>query len=248
MELSNYSVHNGVIYLEPYRASQFEKSYVKVREKEQRILSDSQVLQLPYLSNHVHSKEWELRQESVERFLRYLPHKKLRILEIGCGNGWFSNLIASKGNFDVFGTDVNIKELEQAVRVFACSEVKWVYTTKVELLSPLLFDVIVVNAAVQYFPSIPKLLQSLKTVVAHNGEIHLLDSPIYPSDQEAQKASQRTEEYFGIMGFPELSNQYFHHKNKDVKGADWLYKPSKFGKLLGKKNPFPWLRFKQADI
>jgi 2-polyprenyl-3-methyl-5-hydroxy-6-metoxy-1,4-benzoquinol methylase len=248
MELSSYSVQNGVIHLEPYRVSQFEKSYVGIREKEQRILSDIQVSQLPYLSNHVHTKEWELRQESVERFLDYLPNKKLRVLEIGCGNGWFSNLIASRGDFDVIGTDMNLEELEQAARVFASSEVEWVYTTNVSLLSPLLFDVIVINAAVQYFPSIAELLQSLKAILANNGEVHVLDSPIYVGDQEAQKASRRTKEYYKSMGFPELSEQYFHHKSKDVKGADWLYKPSSLGKLLGKKNPFPWLRFKQTGI
>ncbi|MBE0652269.1 MAG: SAM-dependent methyltransferase, partial [Bacteroidales bacterium] len=36
----------------------FESNFLKVREAENRLYSDQEVMQLPWLKGHIHSKEW----------------------------------------------------------------------------------------------------------------------------------------------------------------------------------------------
>lgn len=247
MELSSYPSKNGVVYLEAYQTSKFEESYFKIREKENRILTDLEVIQLPHLLNHPHSKEWRLRQESAERFLSYLFNKELHILEVGCGNGWFSNLLASFGH-QLIATDVNVQELEQAARVFKSTNVSWVYTSNLDLLQPVNVDLIVFNASIQYFPSVSNVLNIAKKLLSEKGEIHVIDSPFYKNSIAANKALERTRNYYQFMGYPELCDEYHHHTIKDVLKADWLYTPSFIGKIMGKRNPFPWLRFQKINI
>ena len=112
----NVHIKNNVIYTTEVSNS-FSNVYIKVRKKEQRILSDIEVVLLPHLG----SKEWRLRKKSTNRFLAYLTSKKTsqKILDIGCGNGWFSNAMAQVSEKNkVTGLDINIEELEQAARVF----------------------------------------------------------------------------------------------------------------------------------
>jgi len=96
----NFSVvkkSSGLIFLtEP--KTDFGAQYLALREKESRVLSDTLVKQLPYIGpKEKHHSEWLLRQKSTERFVDYLKtnfKKKAHILDIGCGNGWFSNILA----------------------------------------------------------------------------------------------------------------------------------------------------------
>ena len=70
----------------------FEKIYIALREKENRLYTDDQVEQLPFIkSSHIHSAEWAIRKRSTARLLNHLKksRRQLTILEIGCGNGWF---------------------------------------------------------------------------------------------------------------------------------------------------------------
>jgi hypothetical protein len=68
----------------------FEKLYITLREKENRLYTDDQVKQLPLIpSSHVHSAEWVIRKRSTARLLNYLRKRRIQlsILEAGCGNG-----------------------------------------------------------------------------------------------------------------------------------------------------------------
>ena len=67
--------------------------YLASRKKENRIYSDEQVVQLPFIEpTHIHYHEWQVRKRSALRLIHYLEkkNKPLSILEIGCGNGWLS--------------------------------------------------------------------------------------------------------------------------------------------------------------
>ena len=102
-------------------ATDFEKSYIALRQKERRVYSDRELLQLPDIDEaHPHFIEWQARKESASRLMRYLSrHMDLKkILEVGCGNGWLSAQLASLENKVVTGMDINVTELAQAERVF----------------------------------------------------------------------------------------------------------------------------------
>src|SRR6187549_447683 len=71
--------------------------YIALREKEGRLVSDEELLQLPEVSLfHIHLKEWRIRKKSCEHLINYVAKKNrpLKSLEIGCGNGWLSNQLA----------------------------------------------------------------------------------------------------------------------------------------------------------
>lgn len=240
---------NDVVYLTE-KKEKFESDYIRVREKENRILIDKEVSILPKtFAENPNKKEWELRGKSTKRFLKYLGNKNrgLSILDIGCGNGWFTNQLASvfKEN-KVIGLDVNSEELEQAVRLFGKGKISYLYGDIFKLKSfEEQFDIITLNASVQYFLDFQKLFSILKLYLKSKGEIHIIDSPFYKKE-ELSKAKFRTEKYYKNLGFPQMTLNYFHHEITKVKDFEILYMPNRsiFHRILKRNDsPFPWLRF-----
>ena len=239
-------IQNGVfIASEPNNS--FSDAYIKVRQKEGRIYTKEELTRLPDISpEHPHSGEWKLRQKSAKRFSNYL--KKLNrnnyLLEIGCGNGWFTNLCARNVKAAV-GIDVNLQELEQAANAFQSANVSFAYWD-VFSENPFKekFDIIVLNAVIQYFPDIKKLLTALNKYLNVGGEIHIIDSPFYNRDK-IEAASMRTKAYYEKIGVPEMSDHYFHHSAHQIKNFEVLYQPSqnKLKRLIkGKDMPFGWYK------
>lgn len=226
----------------------FEQQYISLREKEKRICSDEEVTRLPFVAkDHPHYKEWEMRRQSCQRLLQYIERKKvpLKILEVGCGNGWLSHRISVISGTFVTGIDINAFELKQAARVFAGAPgLQFVFgSLDTEELRNKHFDMIVFAASIQYFHSFTIAMQQAMRLLKPHGEIHILDSHFY-SKKELQQAEQRTKKYFDSIGCPAMSRQYFHHSVDALSRFDYrvLYKPPGLSKWMGvKKNPFTWL-------
>lgn len=233
---------NGVIYLTAPKI-EFERDYTAVRQKENRLLSDETVKVLPFLKVGTHLDEWKKRVDSLNRmkpFLTQLEHKT--ILEIGCGNGWFSNLLVKKNN-TVIGLDVGKQELEQAARCFTNENLHFVCCTDLNLLPDLAFDCIVFNASIQYFDISESWWKMIFKKVKKGGEIHLIDSPFY-DDNEVEAAKERSKKYFEQLNENQAHSYYFHHRWSELpKDFDLLYKHRKINRFLNKNaSPFPWIR------
>ncbi len=240
--------------------------YLKVREKEGRLYSDEVVAQLPsFQKNHTLSNEWQARFQSAVRLRSYLAQKNtsLKILDLGCGNGWLSNFL-NQDNHYVYGVDQNLFELQQAARVFLSSaedggkskkvvndgeKSEKLFFLKADIFSAPFpkesFDVIFLASAVQYFPDLTQLLKTLFDYLKPNGEIHILDSAFY-ADNEILQAIKRSEEYYQSLGLPEMSRYYFHHRLSELHkfSPKFLYKPMllRFKKIFGKiDSPFAWV-------
>lgn len=228
--------------------------YLQVRKKEGRLYSDDVVAQLPsFPKHHALSSEWQARFQSAKRLRRYLSQKKcpLKILDVGCGNGWLSNFL-THGNHFVYGIDQNLFELKQAARVFSKNS-KLSFLEADIFSAPFLkesFDVIIIASAIQYFPDLTKLLQTLFDYLKPNGEIHILDSAFY-SDDEIPQAIHRSDEYYSSLGFPEMSQYYFHYRTSELEkfSPKWMYHPNlwmlKIKRIFGKiDSPFAWVMIK----
>jgi len=245
--LDNIPNQEGVFILGETHQSEFEKLYVALREKEGRILSDEQVKSLPYLKDSPLTNEWKLRQESTKKFLTGIAKKgKLSVLEIGCGNGWFSNQMALTNQNEVVGQDINLEELKQARRCFELENLNFICCYDLEQLPDGRFDLIVFNASVQYFEFPNKTFELLKTKLKQNGEIHIIDSPFYMNQEEASAAKNRSIQYYNDKGFAPLSSFYYHHLIGELSIEKVHYKPSKIGKAFGKRNPFYWIQVKTS--
>jgi SAM-dependent methyltransferase len=151
------------------------------------LYTDREVAQLPYLmTSHPRCRDWAGRIGTTDRLIRYLSaHKKSAgILEIGCGNGWLSRHLSDVPGCRVIGLDPNLGELRQAARVFRKQRnLKFIYGEFYSnVLQDLSFDIIVIAAAIQYFPSLPKLVREALVYLRPHGELHILDSPLSQQD------------------------------------------------------------------
>jgi SAM-dependent methyltransferase len=75
----------------------FEQNYLQVRSAEGRLYSDAELAALPCVcEGHPLYDEWKIRKKSCQRLIVYLQQKAsgLKILEIGCGNGWLAAQLA----------------------------------------------------------------------------------------------------------------------------------------------------------
>jgi ubiquinone/menaquinone biosynthesis C-methylase UbiE len=234
-----------------YTSLDFSDLYFRLRQKEGRIYSDDEVARLPEINiSHSNYHEWQLRKISSDRLRMFLLNKKrsLQILETGCGNGWLSAKLSAVPESHVTGIDINTAELNQAKRVFSKIRNLEFFNCPLqdEMFKSRKFDIIVFAASVQYFSSLPDILSDAYSLLAPEGEIHIIDSPFYKMN-ELENARRRSLAYYSSLGFSEMAWHYHHHSLEDIKKFRYkiLYNPdSFFNRIKKNKNPFYWICIK----
>jgi len=230
---------------------EFEPLYTALRSIEGRIYSDAQVGKLPEISEgHLYREEWAIRKVSCKKLTNYLKKKKrsLKILEVGCGNGWLSHQLSKVQSSYVVGLDINLLELRQAERVFvAVPNLAFVYgDIDSAFLGSQKFDIVVLAATVQYFDHLPEIIRKVMERLNDGGEIHLVDSHFYNAP-EAEKARRRSAQYFEERGFERMKEFYFHHSFEELNHFRYtiLYNPdSLVTRIMRNRNPFHWICIK----
>ena len=226
----------------------FEKIYLEVREKEKRILNVEEIRKLPHVpKDSPDALLWRTRRKNINRFLKHLAHKKraCNILDIGCGNGFFTKLMQEQGHF-VVGIDVNLLEVNQAVTAFGAEEIIWVYGDILcDPLPEATFDIITFCCSFQYFENTELLLRRCKQFLKPGGEIHIIDSPFYNEIGKAA-AKARSKEYFEKVDVLPMQDYYFHHSYETLQNfiIQFNYKPNLFRTKLLHDSPFPWIVLK----
>lgn len=240
------------IYLFENDRDSFEENYLRLRRKEKRLYSDDEVKLLPFASSlNPHKKEWDYRAKSFIRFKEYLQsfNKKLDILDLGCGNGWFSGELSKSFSHNFYCIDINQYELKQGARIFKSENIRFICGDIFKMeLDKNSFDLIVLNSSVQYFEKFNALLKELIFTLKLDGEIHIIDSPFY-EDEELPKAKMRTASYYKTVGIPEMCDFYFHHAYKSLNDFNHqiLYDPRSlknklFSLAFKSDSPFPWIK------
>ncbi|RYY65845.1 MAG: class I SAM-dependent methyltransferase, partial [Chitinophagaceae bacterium] len=174
----------------------FVAEYLKLRGSEGRVYPDEWVRCLPHMPRGgAHASEWRLRARSARRLRHYLGQRTpLRLLEVGCGNGWLSHYLSLLPGTEVLGIDINGPELEQARRLFVRPNLSYRQTT-LEDLSAGSFDCILFAASFQYFSDVPVLLEACFRRLVRGGSVHIIDTHFYPT-QERAAARDRSAAYF----------------------------------------------------
>lgn len=246
-QLSTLKIINGFLSSQlPADENEFEKIYIPLREKEKRILNEEEVAKLPTVSRvHPLYKEWKIRKRSSRKLLRHIRMNPqlCDILEVGCGNGWLTALLATVTRGEVYGIDVNRIELRQAQKIFSPGKgnLNFLYgDIRSGILAEKKFDLIVFAASIQYFKSLKEIVNIALQHLTLQGEIHILDSIFY-SPQEMALAKKRSKKYFTDLGFPAMSKFYFHHGLHELTPFNYsvLHDPHKWmNRLFHRKNPF----------
>jgi SAM-dependent methyltransferase len=239
------------------RTSDFERHYLPLRKQEGRLYDDLITAGLPKVPvGHPLWQEWIIRQYAADRLVSHLRKSGPgKLIEVGCGNGWLMNYLRESLNLDCAGIDMNVTELEQAERIFGHREgFTLVYGDILSnaFHSPLA-DVIVLASSIQYFPDLALVINKLLSLLRPSGEIHILDSPIYTT-QEALQAKGRSAEYFRQSGHEAMTRYYFHHCWESLREFNYhlLYDPgswpNKISKMFKPVSPFPWICISHSDF
>src|SRR5258708_27950991 len=197
MKSDRFYRENKIFYQKDLgRGTSFENHYLEIRKKENRLYSDHLAMDLPKIPiNHPLKTEWLIRKNSADRLVHYLGRRKncKSVMEVGCGNGWLTNRLARQLQVEICGVDINETELKQAARLFGDHpNVSFLYS---DILAPpfdVRFDAIILASCIQYFPDLKSLIRQLLALTGKNGEIHILDSPIYNERKTALAAQERS--------------------------------------------------------
>ncbi len=246
--------HN-VLYLNPGWQNDFDSMYLEIRKKEHRVPDDETIIKLPDTTfGSPYETEWKYRKYISKRVLQEIYKlKPSTALDIGCGNGWFTHKVSEHVSDHTYGLDINKEELEQASKLFSSARCKFIYGDLFDSRWPVhYFDLITLNSTVQYFPSLNMLINRLKDLLTSKGEIHILDSPMYATKEEAEKGRARSAHYYSSIGYPNFINYYHHHTFADLQEINYtiLYDPSQitnrfYRKIFLTGSPFYWIRITQ---
>lgn len=213
----NSITKKGVVFVSnPKDYTLNESSYMQVRVKEGRILTDDDVANLPSTAiNSQHHKEWKLRSKSYKRLLNIIQKENpVNLLDVGCGNGWLIGNLSTELPFCKFsGIDLNEKELIQASRLFGKPTTCFYYLDllKRPFFEKERFNIIIFNASIQYFNNLPAIINKAKLLLKPKGIIIINDSPFYKNKIEAAEAAKRSKAYYKTLGATKIAHNYFHH-------------------------------------
>jgi len=227
----------------------FEQLYVALRDQEGRLYSDKQLAALPDIDGgHRYAKEWKMRKRSAKRLVDFLKKQErpLTVLEVGCGNGWLSNMMARVPKIKVTGIDPNKVEIEQATRVFKKRNLKFIHGAfGKDAFGSQKFDMIVFAASIQYFPSLDEVLKDAFALLESDGRIHVLDTPFYHTGEQ-KVAAERSLEYFTQLGYPQMAQYYHHHSLKQLMRFKHrtMFDPGTFWNRVFKRGIFYWIKLK----
>ncbi len=226
--------------------------YLKVRAQEQWIYPDGLLPLLPQVpAQHPHAHLWTWRRRGLVRLVRYLSHHfsetPFKVLDVGCGNGWMSHYLAKNlPQAHILGVDVNLTELEQAVRVFQRPNLQYAFADlDAQVLPEQQFDLVLFAGAFQYFRAPEKVLSAARRVLKPGGLVHIIDTNFYKNETAQAKAQAGTLSYYTQLNVPEMAAFYHHFLKKDIPGTDRLDTlEGRFLQKIGYLSPFPWMEIR----
>ncbi len=102
---------------------------------------------------------------------------------------------------------------------------------------------IVFAASFQYFPSAKAIIDDARQLLNPGGEIHIMDTHFYDTNEARQSAS-RSKNYYATMGVAEMAGYYFHHSLNSLASFDHkvMFDPTNWLNRVTKKDAFYWIR------
>ena len=255
-------------FLLPERETHYQRfitDYETVRRFEGRGSSDGDYYRaLPFkdLSGHF-SADWAIRARSFQVLVKKVltPLQKrfqlpLNILDLGAGNGWLSNRLASQGN-NVVAVDLLVNE-QDGLGAWKNYEHPFIPVQAEFNHLPVMddfADVAIFNASFHYSENYEGTLTETIRALNENGLVVIIDSPIYHQHTSGEKmVEEREADYLALYGFAsdslESENFLTHRRMRELSnllgvrwqyicpfyGLRWWLRPVK-ARLLGQREP-----------
>jgi len=112
----------------------------------------------------------EAHDMKIKKMIGLIDKRPKRVLDIGCGDGWFGKLIKDKFKAEVHGIDISIKPLKYAkkrgiiTKRFDLSKNKWPYPNNY-------FDLIVAGDVIEHLYDTENFIKECKRILKKGGEI-----------------------------------------------------------------------------
>jgi len=176
--------------------------------------------------------EWKFRQQSLKIMkneLKGLAHA--RILEVGSWNGWLTHHLAAWGH-EVLATDYFLDE-QDGLQSRKHYPETWtplqMDLSKPTIFKPAVFDVIVVNHALQFMPDPLPYVRQLKALLKPGAKMVLLGMSLYKSpDKKAHAVAQSRQHYKDKYAFDmriHPSKNYLDFKDKKaLEGEGFVFR------------------------
>jgi ubiquinone/menaquinone biosynthesis C-methylase UbiE len=192
--------------------ARFIRDYETVRRFEGRGSADASYYRgLPYSE----ASDWRIRAAGFDAFLKnvILPKEKhsnpLRVLDLGAGNGWLSNRLASRGH-DVAAVDLTTNDFD-GLGCHKYYETKFLPVQAEFDYLPFPGDsagLVLFNASLHYSMNYKVTLIEALRVLNDSGALVILDSPVYHDPQSgAQMVREREAQFTKQYGFASNSLQ-----------------------------------------
>jgi SAM-dependent methyltransferase/uncharacterized protein YbaR (Trm112 family) len=219
----------------------FIEEYETVRRFEGRGSADAEYYRaLPYkdLSGKF-SKDWAIRARSFEVLVKKLLtpvqaqlERPLKVLDLGAGNGWLSNRLASQGDW-VVAVDLLVNE-QDGLGAWKYYEHPFTPVQAEFHHLPIMdgfADVAIFNASFHYSENYEETLKEALRALDQEGMVVIIDSPIYRRRESGEKmVAEREESYQAQYGFASntLESENFLTYNRvrelgDSLGLPFLY-------------------------
>lgn len=191
---------------------QFIQEYQSVRAAEGRGAPDSDYYRsLPFKDlSGKYGNDWNIRARSYHSLLSSViePLEKkvggpLRVLDLGAGNGWLSYRLAQRGN-EVSAVDLQTNSLDGlGAHIHYDADFLPVQADFNHLpFQASQADLVIFNASFHYSVSYVASLYEAKRVLRPEGQIVILDSPLYHDpDSGAEMVREREEHFQKAFGF-----------------------------------------------
>ncbi len=201
-------------FLLPERAAcfqQFIQEYETVRQAEGwHGQSADYYRALPFVTNGPHRDIWRIRVRSYQSLCAHVVEplaatrqRPLKILDIGAGNGWLAYRLAQMGH-QVAAVDL-LTNARDGLGAWSFYDV--VFTAVQAEFAHLPFtphqaDLLIFNGAFHYATSYEESLQEALRVLAADGRVVILDSPVYRDARSGQQMVQeRQQQFHNTYGF-----------------------------------------------
>jgi SAM-dependent methyltransferase len=186
--------------------ARFIKDYETIRQSEGRGSSSANYYRaLPFkdLSGR-HKADWRIRARSykalVNNVLTRLQNpleRSLKILDLGAGNGWLSNRLAAQGD-RVIAVDLLVNAQDglgawkQYEHTFTPVQAEFNHLPVMDKFA----DAVIFNASLHYSEEYPVTLREALRVLSPQGQVVILDSPVYRRASSGEQMVREREAQF----------------------------------------------------